>query len=108
MSNIRVLVWHFYKPLLVCNLVFSLVSIRSIVKIGFWFLGFTVFIKMVGYLVTILYKYYFSYKTNIYYLNAGYSIKKMYGYTFSLDFTIYLLMITCFYLVKYGVAYFEG
>jgi hypothetical protein len=55
-----------------------------------------------------LYKYYFSYKTNIYYMNAGYSMKKMYAYTFSFDFAIYLLMVACFYLTKFGFAYFKG
>jgi hypothetical protein len=108
MSNIRVLIWHFYKPLLVCNMVFSLVCIYDLAKIGFWLFGFTVLIKIAGYLVTMLYKYYFSFKTNIYYMNAGYSLKKMYSYIFTFDFIIYLLMVACFYTIKYGFAYFKG
>jgi hypothetical protein len=100
MSKTLTLTWHFYKPLLVVNLVFSVVCIADLYKIGIWFIADTVMIKLVGYTATVFYKHYFANKNYLYYLNAGYSIKKMYGYVFSIDFGIYLLMVALFYLIK--------
>ena len=108
MSPNRTLVWHFYKPLLVFNLIFSLVCLKNIAVIGLWFFGFTIFIKLIGYAFTIGFKYYFSFKTNIYYNNAGYSLKKMYTYAFGFDMAIYFLMIISLYLIQYGAAYIKG
>ena len=108
MSPNRTLVWHFYKPLLVFNMMFSLLCLLNLFYIGISFLGLTIFIKLVGYAGTIAYKQYFSFKTNIYYNNAGYSLKTMYKYAFGLDMVIYLLMVVLLYLIQYGAAYFKG
>ncbi len=108
MSCTRTLVWHFYKPLLVLNLVFSLLCLLNLYYVGVSFIGLTIFIKLVGYAGTIAYKHYFSFKTNIYYNNAGYSLKTMYKYVFGLDMAIYLLMVISFYLIQYGAAYLKG
>lgn len=102
MSYTRTLVWHFYKPLMVFNLIFTLVCLKNLTTIGLWFFGFTVFIKLIGYAGTIAYKYYFSFKTNIYYNNAGYSLKKMYTYAFGFDMAIYLAMVALFYLISWS------
>ncbi len=104
----RTLVWHFYKPLLVFNLVFSFLCLLNLYYVGVSFIVLTIFIKLVGYAGTIAYKHYFSFKTNIYYNNAGYSLKKMYGYAFGLDMAIYLLMIACLYIIQYGYTYIKG
>lgn len=108
MSNNRTLVWHFYKPLLVFNLVFSLLCLLNLFYAGVSFLGLTIFIKVVGYSGTIAYKHYFSFKTDIYYHNAGYSLKKMYAYAFGFDMAIYFLMVISLYLIQYGAAYIKG
>jgi hypothetical protein len=108
MSPNRTLVWQFYKPLLVFNLVFSFLCLLNLYYIGISFIGLSIFVKLIGYSGAIAYKQYFSFKTNIYYNNAGYSVKKMYQYAFGLDMGIYLLMVTSFYLIKHGAAYFKG
>jgi len=100
MSKTLTLVWHFYKPLLIFNLVITYVCVKDLFAIGLWFIGNTVFIKLVGYGATILYKHYFSSKSYIYFLNAGYSIKKMYSYVFGIDFAIYIAIVACLYLIK--------
>jgi hypothetical protein len=100
MSKTLTLVWHFYKPLLVCNLVFSIICIYDLSHTGLWFIPNTIGIKIVGYGVTVLYKHYFSNKSYIYFLNAGYSIKKMYSYVFAIDFVIYLAMVVCLYITN--------
>ena len=100
MSNVRLLIWHFYKPLLVANLLFTAVGIFDIYKIGFWFIGNAIFIKLVGYAVIVAYKYYLSNKTNLYFMNAGYGVKKMFLYAFGLDFIFFLLLASFVYLIK--------
>lgn len=108
MSPNRTLVWHFYKPLLVFNLVFSFLCLLNLSYIGISFLGLSIFVKLIGYGATIAYKHYFSFKTNIYYNNAGYSLKRMYQYSFGLDMIIYLLMVALLYMIQYGATYFKG
>ncbi|MGZ3754806.1 MAG: hypothetical protein ACXVAY_22300 [Mucilaginibacter sp.] len=100
MSKTIMLVWQFYKPMLFFNTIFSLVCIYNLINIGWWFVVYTIYIKIVGYGFAILYKNYFANKSYIYYLNAGHSIKRMYVYAFTADFGIYLVMIALLYAIK--------
>lgn len=101
MTKTLTLVWYFYKPLLLVNLIFSAVALWDLYLVGASFILLSFFIKIIGYAATAAYQHYFNSKPYLYYLNAGYSIKKMYAYTFSADFTIYLFMVACFYLVTW-------
>jgi hypothetical protein len=101
MTKTLVLVWYFYRPLLPLNLIFSIIGIIDLYKVGASFIIYTFFIKIVGYAGCIFYKHFFANKTYLYFLNSGYSIKKMYSYTFSLDFTVYLVMVTLVYFIKW-------
>jgi hypothetical protein len=99
MTKTFTIVWYFYRPLLLVNIIFSAVALWDLYLVGVWFILLSFFIKIIGYAATAAYQHYFNSKPYLYYLNAGYSIKKMYTYTFSIDFAIYLAMVACLYLV---------
>lgn len=101
MTKTLTLVWYFYRPLLLVNLIFSAAGIWNLYKTRPSFIPITIFLKLVGYACTGAYQHYFNSKSYLYYLNAGYSIKKMYGYTFSFDLAIYFVMVVCLYLIKW-------
>lgn len=108
MANIRTLTWYFYKPICIINLILTLICLLDVYRIGIWFLGYTIFIKAIGYIATIAYKNYFANKTYMYFRNAGYSITRMYLYAFAFDFLVYLSAVIIFISIINGFAYFKG
>jgi hypothetical protein len=92
MANIRTLIWYFYRPAMIINVILTGVCLFDLFKIGIWFIGYTIFVKLIGYAATIGYKSYFANKTYMYYRNSGYSITRMYTYTFTFDIAIYLFI----------------
>lgn len=94
MNNTRILVWYFYRTLIVFNLIFTTICVLDLLKIGLWFIANTIIIKSVGYAGTVFYKNYFANKTYMYYRNAGYSITRMYAYSFAVDFALYVLIVS--------------
>ncbi|MBB3969271.1 hypothetical protein [Mucilaginibacter phyllosphaerae] len=108
MANIRTLTWYFYKPIYIINLIFTLICLLDIFKIGFWFIGYTIFIKAIGYMATIAYKNYFANKTYMYFRNAGYSITRMYVYAFAFDFFSYLTATILLILTLHGFAHIKS
>lgn len=108
MANIRTLTWYFYKPIYIINLILTLICILDVYKIGLWFLGYSIFIKAVGYIATIAYKNYFANKTYMYFRNAGYSITRMYTYAFVFDFLAYITTIILLSLTINGFAHIKS
>ena len=108
MSNIRVLTWYFYRPIYIINLLLTVICIWDVYIIGMWFIGFTFFIKLVGYAATIAYKNYFANKNYMYFRNAGYSITRMYFYAFGFDLAVYVVLIILFSLTIHGFAHVKG
>ncbi len=98
MQNLYKLLLLFYRPLFVWNLLFTIAAYLGISLYGIGFLGVSFFIKLLGYISSVWFQYYFSNKTYYYYRNAGYTIRSLYAYVFLSDFLFYLMMIG-FYLV---------
>jgi hypothetical protein len=108
MSNIRSLTRYFYKPIYIINLTLTVICILDVYKIGMWFLGFSIFIKAMGYLATVAYKHYFANKTYMYFRNAGYSITRMYFYAFAFDFLVYVTAIILLSFTIHGFAHIKN
>lgn len=97
MQNLRLLLFQFYKPLLVLNLLFTGAAFMDIYINGIGQLGGSCFIKTAGYLTCIGFQYYFSNKTYFYFRNSGYTVRSLYFYTFLFDFLIYLIIIIIYF-----------
>lgn len=93
MNNTRTLVWYFYKPVMVINLIFTTICVLDLLKIGMWFIVNALIIKLVGYGGTVFYKNYFSDRSFMFYRNAGYSITRMYTYVFICDMAAFILIV---------------
>lgn len=106
MNRLIVLIRQFNKPLLLCNLAFSVIGIVFIVKNGIGAIGNSLSLKAAGYVCTTLYQYYMSNKSYFYFRNAGYSIRRMYGYVYSIDFLFYIILILLYSLIYY--AFIKG
>ena len=100
MAKTITLIWQFYRPLLIFNLLFSFIGLYDLAKIGSWFLANSIAIKMTGYAGSVFYKHYFANKSYVYYMNAGFGIKKMYTYVFITDMSIYLIMVAALFLFE--------
>ena len=106
MSNIRTLIWYFYKPLLLWNLSFSVVYLGLISAYGHKVIQYGFFFKLLGYASTTFLQSYTARNVYMYYRNAGYSIRRMYFYAYALDMFIYLLMLSLYLLISYEL--FKG
>jgi hypothetical protein len=102
MQNLRILLFQFYRPLFLWNMLFSIAGLFDIFLNGIGQLIATFFIKLVGYGFAIGFQYYFSNQTYFYYRNAGYAVRRLYGYTFLFDFLLYLLLV---YLLMLLIPY---
>jgi hypothetical protein len=100
MSDIRKLVWYFYKPILLWNLAFSFVCLWFIYLYGEKIAGLILFFKLIGYAATTFLQSYTAKNVYMYYRNAGYSIRRMYAYTYGIDLALYFAMLTIYLLLK--------
>ncbi|WP_462266020.1 hypothetical protein [Mucilaginibacter sp.] len=94
MTNLRLLLWVFYKPLFIINLVATSYTIKVIVADRLLSIPFLVLIKLLGYLCGTGYQYVAASHHYYFYRNAGYRIRKLYAYTYLLDFAAFTLIIT--------------
>jgi hypothetical protein len=92
MANKRLIIWHFYKPLLSFNILFTLICFYGVVKNGSEFIALILPIKIMGYACILGYQYYFSNNTYFYFRNAGYRVRRLYIYVLSLDILICLML----------------
>ncbi len=97
MQKHLLILFQFYKPLFLWNLLFSGAAFTGITLYGAGFLGISFIVKVLGYASSVWFQYYFSNKTHYYYRNAGYSIRKLYAYVFLFDIVVYLIAVS-FYL----------
>ena len=100
MSDIRKLVWYFYKPILLWNLAFSFVCLWFIYLYRVKIAGLILFFKLIGYAATTFLQSYTAKNVYMYYRNAGYSIRRMYAYTYGIDLALYFAMLTIYLLLK--------
>ena len=104
MSNIRTLIWYFYRPVSAWNIGFSVTAIFYIVTYGPRVTGFMFFWKAVGYASTIFLQSYSAKNVYMYYRNAGYSIKRMYTYMIAVDMAIFILMLLALFAALHFFA----
>ena len=100
MWNNRHLIWIFYRPILVINLMFSLGAMRLLFLAGWGFILIVLSIKLSGYLAVAGYQYLMSQNVFYYYRNAGISMRTLYLQTFTLDFFIFIPMLIFYYIVS--------
>lgn len=103
MKRLKTLVFHFYRPVIFMNLLFTLGSLYQGVLFGAASLPIAIAIKLFGYFVTVSYQYFFEPKSYFYFRNAGYSARQMYAYTFTLDFLIYIILSIPAHLIHYAI-----
>lgn len=108
MNKTLTLVWYFYRPVMVVDLIFTAICLVSLLKIGLWFLINTLIIKALGYAAMLFYKNYFGSKTYMFYRNAGYSISRMYVYACSCDLAIYFVIIAILFSFIPQHAHLKG
>ena len=99
MSNIRTLIWYFYKPIFLWNIAFSIICVVLIAIYGIKVNGFVFFFKLMGYASTIFLQNYTAKNVYMFYRNAGRSIMRMYTYTYLIDFAIYVSMLSLYLLI---------
>ncbi|MEO7214330.1 hypothetical protein [Mucilaginibacter sp.] len=100
MSDIRKLVWYFYKPIFLWNLAFSFTCLWLVGTYGAKIAGLVLFFKLIGYASTTFLQSYTAKNVYMYYRNAGYSIRRMYAYTYGIDLAVYFAMLTILLLIK--------
>jgi hypothetical protein len=100
MQNFRILLFQFYRPQFLWNVVFSAAGLYDLYFNGIGQLVGSFLIKFMGYVSCVGLEYYFSNQTYFYYRNAGYSVRRLYGYSFALDFSIYLLLVALFMVIS--------
>ncbi|RWY54094.1 hypothetical protein [Mucilaginibacter gilvus] len=100
MSDIRKLIWYFYKPIFLWNLAFSFACLWLIGINGVKVAGLVFFFKLIGYASTTYLQSYTAKNVYMYYRNAGYSIRRMYAYVYAVDIAIYSAMLATFILIK--------
>ena len=100
MQNFRILLFQFYKPQLLWNLLFSIAGLTDLYINGIGQLVASFFIKIVGYASCLGFEYYFSKQTYFYYRNAGFSVRRLYGYSFAFDFMMYILLVAALTLTS--------
>ena len=98
MKNFRLILFQFYKPLFLWNIIFSLVGIFDLYINDIGQLAATFFIKFTGYASCIFFQNYFSNKTYYYYRNTGFAVRSLYIYVFLFDFFIYLIMVVLYFI----------
>lgn len=103
MKYLKTLVFHFYKPIIFLNLLFTLGSLYQGVVFGLAAMPIAILIKLFGYFVTVSYQYFFEPKSYFYFRNAGYSARQMYTYTFALDFLIYIILSLPSHFIHYVI-----
>jgi hypothetical protein len=92
MANKRLIIWHFYKPTLIFNILFTLICLFGVVKNGSEFIAVILPIKMMGYACIFSYQYFLNSNTYFYFRNAGFRIRRLYIYVLSLDIVICLVL----------------
>ncbi len=100
MTDIRKLIWYFYKPIVVWNSAFTLACLGFIGYYGTKVAGFVLFFKVMGYASTTFLQSYTAKNVFMFYRNAGYSIRRMYSYTYAIDLAIYFITLTLLLLIK--------
>ena len=100
MTNKRFILWHFYKPTLSFNTLFTIICLYGLLRNGPEFTIFILPIKFVGYACILAYQYYFSNNTYFYFRNAGFQIRHLYLHVLSLD-TLICLSLSAIYLYTY-------
>ncbi|RYY33472.1 MAG: hypothetical protein EOP46_16315 [Sphingobacteriaceae bacterium] len=108
MKRLKLLVFHFYKPVIFMNLLFTFGGLYQGVVFGIAALPIAIVIKLFGYFVTVSYQYFFDQKIYFYYRNAGYSARQMYTYTFALDFLIFIILSIPSHLIHYAITNIKG
>jgi hypothetical protein len=104
MQNLRILVWHFYKPFLYYNLLFTGFGLwLTYGKTAAFILALAA--KLVSYGGLFFYQHHFNKHQYFYYRNAGMPVKQVYLYAFTPDFLFFLLLNTLIIALKqYGIC----
>lgn len=100
MRNLCVLLYQFYRPLFLWNLLLSGAGITFLFIYGTGYLLVSFSFKYLGYASAVALQYMFSANEYYYYRNAGYAVRRLYVYTFLIDFAFYLLLVYIFTLIK--------
>ena len=91
MTRFRSLLWHFYKPLLITNLIAPLCALYAIYQDGLSVLLIAVLFKVIGYIIGTGYQYLSATQQYYFYRNAGYAMRKLYVICYIIDFIVFLL-----------------
>lgn len=108
MKRLATLIFHFYRPVLFINLVFSFCAIFNLIKLGLAAMPVVLVLKLLGYLICVSYQYFFSAKSYFYYRNAGFSARQMYTYIFILDALLFILLSTITLIPFYALTHVKG
>lgn len=84
-------VFLFWRPLLLWNILFSIPAFAGMYLYGLGFFGVGLLIKLIGYASSVYFQHHFSGEKKYYFLNMGYATWKLYLYTFILDLILYIL-----------------
>ena len=103
MASKRLIIWHFYKPILSFNILFTLICLYSLLKNGSDFIAFILPVKVMGYACILGYQYYFSNNTHFYFRNTGFRVRRLYAYVLGLDTLICLLLSVIFLYIRHGI-----
>lgn len=99
MTNFRLLLWAFYKPLLAINCIATLYTLKIIVIDRLFSLPLLVLVKLLGYACGTGYQYVAASQQYYFYRNAGYRVRKLYLQAYLLDFSVFILAITSCQLI---------
>jgi hypothetical protein len=103
MANKRLIIWHFYKPILSFNILFTLICFYGVIKNGSEFIALIIPIKIMGYACILGYQYYFSNNAHFYFRNAGFRVRMLYATVFGIDLLICATLCTAYLLLIYAL-----
>jgi hypothetical protein len=99
MHQFRLLLWQFYKPLLITNLIATLCALYAIFQDGLQVLFIAVVFKLIGYITGTGYQYLTAAQLYYFYRNIGYSMRKLYTISYIIDFACFALTTFMYILI---------
>ena len=98
------LLWYFYKPLFVLNVIFTLSALYIVVKYGLPAFAVAVSFKLISYTAGTTYQSLKADNAYYYFRNVGRSVRRLYLYSYLFDFVVFLLMVSFYIVISYAPA----